>query len=53
MLSENDGILSPLTTSTKAISNFELDTSIEPVDFGSYFNFLSKTPALIIIFISL
>ena len=44
MLSENDGILSPLTTSTKAISNFELDTSIEPVDFGSYFNFLTKTP---------
>ena len=44
MLSENDGILSPLTTSTKAISNFELDTSVEPVDFGSYFNFLSKTP---------
>jgi len=44
MLSENDGILSPLTTSTKAISNFELDTSVEPVDFGSYFNFLTKTP---------
>jgi len=44
MLSENDGILSPLTTSTKAISNFELDTNINPVDFGSYFNFLSKTP---------
>ena len=44
MLSENDGVLSPLTTSTKAISNFELDTNIEPVDFGSYFNFLTKTP---------
>ena len=44
MLSENDGILSPLTTSTKAISNFELDTSVQPVDFGSYFNFLTKTP---------
>ena len=44
MLSENDGILSPLTTSTKAISNFELDTNVEPVDFGSYFNFLTKTP---------
>ena len=44
MLAENDGILSPLTTSTKAISNFELDTNVEPVDFGSYFNFLSKTP---------
>ena len=44
MLSENDGILSPLSTSTKAISNFELDTSVEPVDFGSYFNFLTKTP---------
>ena len=44
MLSENDGVLSPLTASTKAISNFELDTSVEPVDFGSYFNFLTKTP---------
>ena len=44
MLSENDGILSPLSTSTKAISNFELDTSVQPVDFGSYFNFLTKTP---------
>ena len=39
-----DGILTPNNASTKAISNFELDTSVNPVDSGSYFNFLSKTP---------
>ena len=44
LLTEDNGILSPLTTSTKAISNFELDTKIDPIDFGSSFNFLSKTP---------
>ena len=44
VLGSEDGIMTPSLTSIKPISNYELNTEINPVDSGSYFNFISKTP---------
>ena len=43
LLIENDGILSPKTTSIKSISNYEADININPIEFGSFIHFISKT----------
>jgi len=40
-----DGILTPSTTTIRTISNYEMDTEVDPVDMGTNINFLSKTPA--------
>ena len=45
-----DGILTPGTTSIRTISNYEMDTEVDPVDVGTNINFISKTPAYTRIF---
>ena len=43
MYSES-GVLTPQTTNIRAISNYEMNSKIEPVDVGTNINFISKTP---------
>jgi len=50
MMSAADGILTPTSTKISAISNYEMDTEVDPVDMGTNINFLSKTPAYTRIF---
>jgi hypothetical protein len=38
------GVLTPSLATIRAISNYEVDHFIEPVDVGTNFNFISKTP---------
>ena len=40
-----DGNLSPTTAIIRGLSNYEMDTKIDPVDVGTTVNFISKTPA--------
>jgi len=40
-----DGNLSPTTALIRGLSNYEMDTKIDPVDVGTTVNFISKTPA--------
>ena len=49
-MSAADGILTPTTTSIRTISNYEMDTEVDPVDMGTNINFISKTPAYTRIF---
>jgi len=41
----NNGVLTPTTTTITAISNYDVDANIEPVDMGTNINFISKTPS--------
>ena len=45
-----DGNLSPQTALIRGLSNYEMDTNIDPVDVGTVVNFISKTPAYTKIF---
>ena len=38
------GVLTPSLTTIRALSNFEMDRNIEPVDVGTNLNFITKTP---------
>ena len=38
------GVLTPATTTIRALSNYEMDRNIEPVDVGTNLNFITKTP---------
>ena len=38
-----DGNLSPQTAIIRGLSNYRMDTQIDPVDVGTYINFISKT----------
>ena len=49
MASENM-VLTPSTTTISPISNFEVDTKVDPVHTGTHINFLSKTPSYTRIF---
>ena len=40
-----DGPLTPATAIIRSISNYEMDTKIDPVDVGTNINFVSKTPS--------
>ena len=40
----DNGVLTPLTTVIRGISNYEIDNKIAPVDNGTTLAFLSKTP---------
>ena len=44
-MSSGNGILTPSTTTIRTISNYEMDTDVDPVDMGTNINFISKTPA--------
>ena len=38
------GVLTPSLTTIRALSNYEVDRTIEPVDAGTNLNFITKTP---------
>ena len=44
IMSGADGILTPTSTTISSISNYEMDTEVDPVDMGTNINFISKTP---------
>ena len=50
MMFSADGILTPATSLIRTISNYEMDTEVDPVDIGTNINFLSKTPSYTRIF---
>ncbi len=50
LMGSGNGILTPSTTTIRTISNYEMDTDVDPVDMGTNINFLSKTPAYTRIF---
>ena len=50
LMSSADGILTPTSTIISAISNYEMDTLVDPVDMGTNINFISKTPSYTRIF---
>jgi len=45
MMASRDGVLTPSSTVIRAISNFEMDTLVSPVDAGTSITFISKTPS--------
>ena len=45
LMSSANGILTPSTTTIRTISNYEMDTAVDPVDMGTNINFISKTPS--------
>ena len=50
LMSAANGILTPTTANIRTISNYEMDTEVDPVDMGNNINFISKTPAYTRIF---
>ena len=38
------GVLTPALATIRALSNYEMDRNIEPVDVGTNLNFVTKTP---------
>ena len=50
LMSASNGILTPTTTTISSISNYEMDTEVDPVDMGTNINFISKTPSYTRIF---
>ena len=50
LMAAADGVLTPKTTTISAISNYEVDTDVSPVDIGTNINFISKTPSYTRIF---
>tara|TARA_Y100001968_G_scaffold176599_1_gene161783 strand:- start:2647 stop:5481 length:2835 start_codon:yes stop_codon:yes gene_type:complete len=50
LMFSNDGILTPSKTVIRAVSNYENDIDISPVDTGTTINFVSKTPSYTRIF---
>ena len=50
ILFSDDKVLTPATASIRSISNYEMDSTIDPVDIGTYINFVSKTPSYTRIF---
>lgn len=45
MMSAENGVFTPTTVSIKAISNYEMDSFVDPVDIGTEIVFISKTPS--------
>ena len=44
VLFSDSGVLTPGLATIRAISNYEMDEDVEPVDVGTNINFLTKTP---------
>ena len=44
ILYSEGGVLTPQGATIRTLSNYEMDSSVEPVDVGTYLNFISKTP---------
>jgi len=45
LMGSTEGILTPTKTVIRTIANYEMDTTINPVDTGTTINFISKTPS--------
>ena len=45
LMSSANGILTPSTTTVRAIANYQTDLQVRPVDTGTTLNFVSKTPS--------
>ena len=45
MMASRDGVLTPSNTVIRAISNYEMDELVNPVDAGTSITFISKTPS--------
>tara|TARA_R100001443_G_scaffold30415_1_gene44090 strand:- start:11020 stop:13707 length:2688 start_codon:yes stop_codon:yes gene_type:complete len=41
----DSGVLTPFAATIRAISNYEMDSNVKPVDVGTNINFISKTPS--------
>ena len=50
LMSAENGVLTPTSTRIRAISNYEMDEEVDPVDMGTNINFISKTPGYTRIF---
>ena len=50
LMSSADNVLTPTTTTIRAISSYEMETDVDPVDMGRTINFISKTPSYTRIF---
>ena len=44
ILYSDSGVLTPSQATIRTLSNYEMDGTVEPVDVGTYLNFISKTP---------
>ena len=44
ILYSDSGVLTPQQATIRTLSNYEMDSTVEPVDVGTYLNFISKTP---------
>ena len=44
ILFSDSGVLTPTLSTIRAISNYEMDNTVDPVDVGTNINFISKTP---------
>ena len=50
LMSSADNVLTPTSTTIRAISSYEMETDVDPVDMGRTINFISKTPSYTRIF---
>ena len=50
LMTSASGILTPTTATIRTISNYEMDSDVDPVDMGTNINFISKTPGYTRIF---
>ncbi len=46
----DDGPLTPQSTKIRPISNMEMSDTVDPIDIGTHFNFISKTPNFVRVF---
>ena len=44
VLYSDSGVLTPALAAIRTISNYEMDSKVDPVDVGTQINFISKTP---------
>ncbi len=44
LMSAQDNIFTPTATTIRTISNYEVDSNVDPIDMGTTINFISKTP---------
>ena len=50
LLYNDDGPITPTSQKIRAISNMEMSDDVEPIDIGTHFNFISKTPNFVRVF---
>ena len=50
LMNSESGVLTPTTTLIAPVSNYEVDTDVDPVNTGTHLNFISKTPSYTRIF---